>query len=83
MLAALVLPEPALPCLDGHILQKVCISLCLRAPKAQLVKEGHHLHTQVLFLMLQDKVDACTFKEFLTAHMHLCIFWFCRTHILR
>ena len=64
MLAVLVFPELALPCLDGHILQKVCISFCLRALEAQLAEEGHHLHTWTRFLLLQYKNHHVTRHSF-------------------
>ncbi len=50
MLDTLVLAELLLASLDGDILQEVCIAFGLRALKAQLAEERHHLsiHTSML-----------------------------------
>ena len=43
MLAALVVTKLLLTFLNSHILQEVCVIFALRALKAQLIEEGHHL----------------------------------------
>ena len=59
MLAFLVLTELLLTFLDSHILQEVCIVFALRAVKAQLTEEGHHLSAQASLQSRQEYLCDC------------------------